>query len=557
MILDKKIKIKINRKNIEYYKKFFENISLKDVIDVETETQLQKGSNLKVNVCCDVCNIQRYIKYQAYNKNINSCIKYPIYTCDRCSHIKLKEYNKEKYGVEYYSQHPDRNKKVIETSIEKYGVEHFSKSINFKERVSKTNLEKFGYENPFMDSERIKSIFKDKYGVHHPSQVKEFSDKIKSTNLERYGYECVLESKDVRNKIRLTNSDRYGGHPMTNDKVRYLNTIIARDRDYLSYIGNSISIFKCDIGHTFSISSESYHNRLRDNLPLCTVCYPIGNNSSIKEIELLKYIKLIYSGEVIGSYRDGLEIDIYLPELKIGFEFNGLYWHSNQYKDKDYHSNKTEYFRERGIRIIHIWEDDWDLKNDIIKSQIKNWLGLSLHKIFARKCDVIEIVDSRIVRDFLDNNHIQGYVNSTKRYGLFYNSELISVMTFDHVEGRKKLIYNEWNLSRFCNKLETIVVGGASKIFKKFLSENSPKRVISYADKNWSLGEIYPKLGFYKVNESTSDYKYLIDNKRVHKSRYRKSKLKNISESTYMKEMGIFKIYDCGKIKFEYSHILN
>lgn len=158
MVLDKKVKIKITKKNIEHYKKFYKNISLKDIIEIDTETQLQKGSNLRVNVCCDLCSIERYIKYQAYIKNINSCIKYPIYTCDKCSHIKLKEYNKDKYGVEYYSQHIDRNKRVIETSIKKYGVEHFSKSKKFKEKVSKTNLKKFGYENPFMDK-KLKLIF--------------------------------------------------------------------------------------------------------------------------------------------------------------------------------------------------------------------------------------------------------------------------------------------------------------------------------------------------------------------------------------------------------------
>ena len=77
------------------------------------------------------------------------------------------------------------------------------------------------------------------------------------------------------------------------------------------------------------------------------------------------------------SYRDSLEIDVYLPELKIGFEFNGLYWHSEECKDKNYHLNKTNYFKEKGIRIIHIWEDDWDFKRSIIESQIKNWIQFS------------------------------------------------------------------------------------------------------------------------------------------------------------------------------------
>jgi hypothetical protein len=158
MILDKKVNIKITKKNIDHYKEFYDNISLKDIIEIDTETQLQKGSNLKINVCCDLCSIERHIKYQSYVKNITSCEKYPIYTCDKCSHIKLKEYNLNHYGVEYYSQHPDRNDKVRATSLEKYGADHFSRSINFKPKISKTNLEKFGFENPGAYSNSIQIL---------------------------------------------------------------------------------------------------------------------------------------------------------------------------------------------------------------------------------------------------------------------------------------------------------------------------------------------------------------------------------------------------------------
>jgi hypothetical protein len=255
----------------------------------------------------------------------------------------------------------------------------------------------------------------------------------------------------------------------------------------------------------------------------------------------------LYNGDILQTYRDGkMEIDIYLPQLKLGFEFNGLYWHSDIYKQKDFHLKKTDYFKERDIRIIHIWEDDWDNKNEIIKSQIKNWIGLNIDNIFARKCVVKEITNTKVVRDFLDKNHIQGFVRSNLRIGLFHHDELVSIMTFDHFEGRKKMSENEWNLNRFCNKINISVVGGASKLFKYFLNNYDVKRVISYADKDWSIGDLYNKLGLDLVNNSKPDYKYFIDNKRVHKSRFRKSKT-NISES----KIEIPKIWDCGKLKFE------
>jgi hypothetical protein len=170
MIIDKNIEVKIAKYNIEHYKNYFD-VKLGDVITIDTELHLQKESNKKINVQCDICSVQRYIKFQAYTKNINSNKNYPIYTCDKCSHVKLKDFNKQKYGVEYYSQHPDRNDKVKKTSIERYGKEHFSKSSYFKEKISKTNLEKFGFINPFMDGERMKEIFFKKYGVDHPSKL--------------------------------------------------------------------------------------------------------------------------------------------------------------------------------------------------------------------------------------------------------------------------------------------------------------------------------------------------------------------------------------------------
>jgi hypothetical protein len=285
---------------------------------------------------------------------------------------------------------------------------------------------------------------------------------------------------------------------------------------------------------------------------MCTLCNPIGEQSSIKEKELLEYIKSIYFGKVVSGYRDGLEIDIYLPDLKLGLEFNGLYYHSSKFKEKNYHLNKTNYFKEKGIRIIHIWEDDWILRKNIIKSQINNILKINTEKIFARKCLFKEIKDSKIVNKFLNDNHIQGKVNSSLKLGLYFNEELVSLMTFDHNEGRKKMELGGYNLNRFCNKCGVNVVGGASKLLRHFIKNYDVKRIVSYADKDWSLGNLYEVLGFTNVGGNGPDYKYIVDGCRVHKSRYKKSKLKTtLTEAKQMEKDGFLKIYDCGKLKFE------
>ena len=105
---------------------------------------------------------------------------------------------------------------------------------------------------------------------------------------------------------------------------------------------------------------------------------------------------------------------------------------------------------------------------------------------------------------------------------------------------------DEWNLSRFCNKINTNVIGGASKLLNYFIKNYNPTRIISYADKDWSIGNLYEKLGFSLVKEINPDYKYIINGRRVHKSRFRKS-YTGVSES----KIKMLKIYDCGKLKYE------
>jgi len=379
-------------------------------------------------------------------------------------------------------------------------------------------------------------------------------DKVRSTCMDRYGVSHIMYSDEIKERLRNNNLEKWGvDNPMKNEEFRS-GFNIANSPNYIKYLSDGISLFRCDISgdHDFEISSSNFIGRNNNNTPLCTVCNPIGDSSSIKENELYDYIAGIYDGEIVQSYRDGLEIDIYLPELNLGFEFNGLYWHSEEKRGKSYHIDKTEYFKERGVRIVHIWEDDYDNKIEIVRSQINNWLGVSDNKIYARKCHVEVIGDSKIAREFLDSNHIQGYVNSSLKLGLFYNGVLVSIMVFDHFEGRRQMRGDEWNLSRFCNRTNTNIVGGASKLLKYFITNYSPSRIISYADRDWSTGDLYYTLGFELVSTSKPDYKYIVDNSRVHKSRYRKGRLKTeLTESMEMKNRKIDRIFDCGKMKFE------
>ena len=245
----------------------------------------------------------------------------------------------------------------------------------------------------------------------------------------------------------------------------------------------------------------------------CPHCY---NNTSFQEVELSDYIKSLLKLDetFITNNRnvlDNNELDIYIPDRKIAIEYDGLYWHNELHKDKNYHLNKTNLCNEKGIRLIHIFEDEWLYKKDIVKSRLKNLFHINDEKIYARKC-VIKEVSYKKCNDFLNENHIQGMCVSKYRYGLYYENELVSLMTFGKL--RKNLNGNgtqdEFELLRFCNKMNTSVVGGASRLLKHFIKTLHPKTIISYADRRWSDGHLYETLGFEHTHDSKPSYFYVV-----------------------------------------------
>lgn len=257
---------------------------------------------------------------------------------------------------------------------------------------------------------------------------------------------------------------------------------------------------------------------------------------------------------MIGTILDGRELDIYIPEKKLAIEFDGLYWHSEVNKENNYHFIKTEECERKGIQLIHIFEDEWKYKQEIVKSRLKGLLGLN-ERMFARKCDCKQISYDES-KNFLDMNHIQGNCVSKYRYGLFYNNELVSVMTF----GESRFKKGEFELLRFANKLNTNVIGGASRIFKHFLREHQEiKEIISFADRRWSKGNLYEKLGFMKVEKTKPNYFYIINGVCENRINFQKHKLvaegadPNKTEHQIMLEKGYYRIYDCGNMKFRFE----
>jgi len=208
---------------------------------------------------------------------------------------------------------------------------------------------------------------------------------------------------------------------------------------------------------------------------------------------------------------------------------------------------------KKGIQLIQIFEDEWLFKQDIVKSRLLNLLKLNKNKIYARKC-VLKEITSKESKEFLNTNHIQGNVNSNIRLGLYYDDELVSIMTFGKL--RKSMGYStkkgSYEMLRFCNKLNTSVIGGADKLLQYFVKLYQPKEIITYADRRWSQGNLYDKLDFEFIYKTKPNYWYINDDKREYRFKYRKDVLVkkgfdiNKTEHQIMLERKIYRIYDCG-----------
>ena len=543
MILSEKIEVKITKQNISYFQNLGYKISLKNIIEIPI-IHLQKGSHKQILVKCDINGEETQISYKDYNKNLK---KYNIYTCLKCSNIKNKKTLFKNHGVEHQMYLDSTKEKINKTCLEKYGVEYASKNIDFRKKVKKTCLEK--------------------YQSNSPLESKEILDKIKETNLKKYDNLYFFGSDKFKSIIKNVFLDKYGVNNPTKSidiqKIKLKKLYKELDIINIDFIEKIYKI-KCNICQKeYNIPFGILHQRYKVyKTMLCTICNPIGSyTNSGFEVQLQNFIKYNYNKQIILNSRNIIkpyELDIYLPDLKIGFEFNGLFWHNEIGVENNYHFNKTEMCERQDIHLIHIYEDDWLYKQDIVKSRILNLIGKTSNKIYGRKCVIKEITDNKLVREFLEKNHQQGFVGSQLKLGLFYNEELVSLMTFG--KQRKsmgtKSQENVYEMLRFCNKLNTSVVGAADKLFKYFIKNYKPLEVISYADRSWSRGNLYKKLEFTFVSKTQPNYYYIIRDKRFYRFNFRKDLLikqgydSTKSEHDIMLERKIYRIYDSGSLKF-------
>ena len=291
----------------------------------------------------------------------------------------------------------------------------------------------------------------------------------------------------------------------------------------------------------------------------CRMC---SNKLSKNENEIYNFIcELMGKDNVIKSDRTVLknhsEIDIFIPSKNIGIEYNGCRWHTEQFgKDQYYHLNKTNECLKKGIKLIHIFEDEYIDKKQIVLNKIKHILGRNnLPKIGGRKC-AITSVEYNEAKKFLNENHIQGYSKATIYLGAKYNDELIGIMTFI------KINENEWELNRFATNNNYICQGVGGKLFKYFVSHHNPQKVKSFADRRWTIdveNNLYTNIGFKLDKILKPDYRYVLNGsyKRIHKFNFRKQTIHKkygldlvMKESEMAEKLNAYKIWDCGLFKY-------
>jgi hypothetical protein len=203
-----------------------------------------------------------------------------------------------------------------------------------------------------------------------------------------------------------------------------------------------------------------------------------------------------------------------------------------------------------GIRLLTVFDDEWKEHKDICISRINASLGIVQNKIYARKCEAKEISNIDAY-EFLKRTHLQGAGKCKIAYGLFHENKLVQVMTFGsptraHTSKGKKVL----EMKRLAGELDTIVVGGAGKLFKaglKYAQNENYEIIKSYCDLRWGTGNLYQKLGFTKDYETKCTPHYTDTFKRFRNQNLAQNKSKTgktENEATLQKKL--YKIYDCG-----------
>lgn len=364
-------------------------------------------------------------------------------------------------------------------------------------------------------------------------------EQIPNNHIRGAGCKKCATEKQATNRVLSTRAFIKKAHKVHGNHYDYTDTSYVKAK-------KKVSIY-CPVHGKFEQAPDKH--LVGQGCPVCAY-----NNLSKQEDALFNYIAEFIPSMVKRdrTILNGQEIDIYLPEHKVAIEYNGLYWHSELFKSKNYHKEKTLLALENGVRLIHVWEDDWLFNQDCVKTWLKALLvNEDKTRIFARKTNIYFEVPVKL-KDFFNSYHIQGYSSASKAIVLSIGNTIVAAALFNKTT-------DMWCMVRYLVHPSYYVVGGFNKIVKHFTRQVS-KRFYTFADLSWvsSKSNVYLRSGMQVTSVLPPDYKYIYNGRRHHKFAFRHKKLasklnnydSSLSEHQNCLANNIYRVYDCGKIKY-------
>lgn len=412
---------------------------------------------------------------------------------------RIKEYGLKKTEEQ-------RMQKIRSTMQKKYGIVSASQDPSFSEKCKKAWSKKRENGDITQIVERRQKTCLERYGVENPFQSEVFREKGKKTIEEKYGTEFESGAAIIWQRGKQTCLKKYGvENPSQIDFVRQKRAKSV-PKGYFSV----------------SFSKPFFENEV------VNFCKNLG-------------VTVCETGRAIPSWK----IDLYNEENRVWIELEEDRLCSRTRRVKNY--QKSRIAEENGVFLYHIFQHEWETPNTRtkIENQLRNLFGKNERKIYARKC-VIKEVPIPEKSAFLNKNHLQGDDHSSVRLGLYYQDELVSLMTFGKPRFNKRCA---WELLRFCSAANTSVVGGASKLFSRFISEHRGS-IVSYSNIAKTRGDLYESLGFGLDHISKPNYVWCNGSGNV-LSRYQ-CQIKN--EVDTMIKRGYWRVFDCGNKVWIYNN---
>lgn len=467
-----------------------------------------------------LCNCGQQLKFIGYNMG------YREFCSSSCNYAKLAA-----------------TERRVSTMIANGGVG--LANLKSKHKAQSTNINRYGVANTFC-LPKVDDFRKNNNPMHNTETV----EKIREACLEDYGVDWHSKREEVRAAQRATSFEKYGvpNHAQSHYTENTLEILSSYDSMKELYESKSIN----EIATHLEVSETTVLKYLK----FLGIRMP---NEITPEIQIKNWLHELGFTDFVKTRKilpKNTELDLYSESKKIAIEHCGLYWHSQKWKHRKYHQEKYAMCKERNIRLVTIFEDEWIRNQQIVKSRLMHILGCSAKGKPARKLTVKRISNIQ-AKEFFDKHHMSGHTGATDFFGAFDNDIICSAMSFSKNRKITKKNNTEWEMVRFATDGETHT-GIAAKLFSLFVKENNPTSVLSFSDLRWGEGDYLKHLGFSRLVDTSPGYWYFSLNNlnyiRYHRYRFNKKQLmektmnNDITWSEYRlaKSLYLERIWDCG-----------